>query len=300
MTTEQMRGSGLESEQFQPVLAVRESLISEASKRQKIINDLQEARGISRARKYNIPASVRRLVLICPKCSKEFSKSLGDVNKALRKGNSFMYCGVACAGLQASEGKSPSRVCPSCGGKKAGHALNCIHCLRKEAREARTALHCTQCEKEFTRNPGEMEKANRRGDNIKHRFCSQACFTRYRKEHTTEKKKNKCRQCGAPAKKDFCTHPCYLQYRKERRKSEKYAGSFLASKTAIAQRQGEACAMCTQKFTRMQIHHVDHAPENQSHENLVLLCMPCHRAYHRLQGAAQKALKRIFQEKARM
>jgi hypothetical protein len=47
------------------------------------------------------------------------------------------------------------------------------------------------------------------------------------------------------------------------------------------------------------VHHIDHDPENNELENLILLEDRYHRSYHALEASAQQTLRKTFQQLAK-
>lgn len=154
---------------------------------------------------------------------------------------------------------------------------------------------CDACNKKYYVSGWRLKRGNSR-------FCSTKCQNHIQ----YEKSKHKCKGCG----KDFESSPCRIGKRiycsKECRWSEdskkeicqkelrrerirKYRESGKVPKNGMQLRKyafmhkEKECQIC--RFNEfdccLDIHHVDSNPNNNSLENLAVLCVMCHRKVHR-------------------
>lgn len=69
----------------------------------------------------------------------------------------------------------------------------------------------------------------------------------------------------------------------------RYSHAFVKLREKIKERDGFACLKCGMIETaikalpkgRLEVHHLDHDPENLSESNLITLCSSCHQSGHR-------------------
>lgn len=102
--------------------------------------------------------------------------------------------------------KRSLRVCPSCGGKKAAHAVSCRACRTEQEQATKVALVCEQCSSPFLRPAGEHTKRMGRGAG-NHTFCSAECSRAWRKVQAAQPH-GSCANCSAPLVKRFQQHYC--------------------------------------------------------------------------------------------
>lgn len=193
-------------------------------------------------------------------------------------------------------------ACPVCGAPKVPHATTCWGCYSGNKTSTNITLKCDCCGKEFRRAAAEHQKSLDRVGSAARVFCGRACYTQYKRENPLSYSivKGSCLQCGAPvvgnSRQKFCSHSCYTQYRIRRKDSLEYGAAYLALKAQVSARD-RLCAMCDAKKARMETHHVDLNSGNNTLQNLVLLCVPCHRKYHTLSEPVQRHLQSFFRTK---
>ena len=154
------------------------------------------------------------------------------------------------------------------------------------------------------------------------KFCSIICQnkTQY------EKFKFICMQCGKQSsdspsrkgKRKFCCIECYNIFQTDYKNDQKekrrlgisaarekgYGGNSSASirKFAFSKKE-EKCQECGYKEYKccLDIHHIDENPNNNTIENLAILCVICHRKVHRniicIGGNVLKTVRRRFPKK---
>ena len=194
--------------------------------------------------------------------------------------------------------KRSPMVCPSCGGKKAAHAVSCRACRTKQEQATKVALVCEQCSSPFLRPAGEHTKRIGRGAG-NHTFCSAECSRAWRKVQAAQPH-GSCANCSAPLVKRFqqhyCSPACYHAARP--RQTEAYNGVYLSLKRQVLERDGHQCVM-TGKTRMLEAHHIDHDPTNNVLTNLISLSRPAHEFYHSLRAGPQAALRSWFEEKVK-
>ena len=165
--------------------------------------------------------------------------------------------------------------------------------------QAQVELTCDHCSTKFMRQQGEIAKSLSRHGEGAHTFCGRTCYDEYKRLHPAQYSSShgNCASCGKPLvgkeQKKFCSHPCYTLHRATSRTTASYGAAWLATKSVISQRDKQ-CLLCGDKKSRMEVHHVDHNPENQDMKNLALVCMPCHRKYHAFTEPVQRTLQGLF------
>lgn len=152
---------------------------------------------------------------------------------------------------------------------------------------------CVVCNKEFYVPRYRADKA---------KFCSHECQNHGQYEHI----KRVCLGCGkeflvsnSRANKKFCNEDCRLKYNSEHSRTAKerrirtkiihaenrgYRSKYLRQK--VLEKYGFKCAKCGyEKYSfNLDVHHIDENANNNSIENLGLLCTFCHKELHYIYG----------------
>lgn len=140
--------------------------------------------------------------------------------------------------------------------------------------------YCANCKKPVYRRPSEI-KANKGRV-----FCSSACYG------ISLRKEIPCLVCGklilAGFNKKTCSRTCANKYRagikyKIGRPKDK-AGTFRILKLRIMEERGKKCEKCSySKYEILHIHHKDKNRNNNTLENLIIVCPNCHYEEHYLE-----------------
>jgi predicted nucleic acid-binding Zn ribbon protein len=158
--------------------------------------------------------------------------------------------------------------------------LYCMH-IQSKTYQRKPNTHCTVCQKSIYRRPSELQRTKSRA------YCSNTCYgVACRKEFP-------CVVCGTPilasAKKKTCSRRCAnihragLQYKTGRKKDKVHNARIL--KQELLETRGEGCERCGYAVIAiLQIHHRDRNKENNTKENLELLCPNCHCKEHYMQN----------------
>lgn len=130
---------------------------------------------------------------------------------------------------------------------------------------------CLHCQKQFFTRIDQEKK-----------FCSHKCSS----DHRSSNLKVDCHNCGQtfsirPSKVEkskkgvhFCTKKCQKEHYES---SENCQYRKLFGKEEL---KCERCGYC-EFACGVDIHHIDENRKNNSRENLIRLCSPCHRGLHR-------------------
>ena len=139
----------------------------------------------------------------------------------------------------------------------------------------KTQPHCLNCNEPITNN------------GIK--FCSQSCSAIY--NNKLRKEDRVCLNCGKSiigSGHKYCDHKCQWEYKQNETIKEIENGTYVAGDPTILKRylikkHGDKCMECgwdkinihSNKIP-IELHHIDGNPDNNSLENLILLCPNCH------------------------
>jgi YHS domain-containing protein len=149
----------------------------------------------------------------------------------------------------------------------------------------------------YQRLAGDAAKNERK---YAHSFCSRACVQAHRVQ---PKKHGACKHCGGALsgkdQKVFCGRACYDAFRRGPDTSpQAYGGPFLRLKPLVLARDERTCAM-TGGARALEVHHIDHDPQNNIMENLITLSRAAHAQYHAMPAAQQGLWRRMFGELAK-
>ena len=246
----------------------------------------------------------RPLVLVtfsCERCGAPKTRSAAEARKWLA---SPWFCGQVCNAKHQAEIRSPAPmqtlVCHSCrkpfervgyeARKKAGKNAYCSPaCLTV----AKITNVCRNCGKPVRRA----------------RTCSQKCRLALSMQAGAKRRHERvplaCRNCGttftpkqANSKAQYCGKPCADAAHAARMKGQSNPAyrhglgtergssrEWFAAKRAVWDRDGMRCVVCSADKS-LDVHHINHTPNDHRLENLVSLCRLCHRRHH----AAEKAI----------
>ncbi|OPY55512.1 MAG: hypothetical protein A4E48_00039 [Methanosaeta sp. PtaU1.Bin060] len=201
-----------------------------------------------------------RVVLRCTLCGKEHEKYLYDYRKALNRGQEDFYCSKACS--QKHHAVKHARSCTYCGQPMPGKRRNkyCSETCRTASRLSKRPVKiCPICEAEFIPRSSRAQ------------FCS--------------------RECASAAHSERMVGLGNSHYQD----GMSYAMWFTQMRPLILERDGHKCVVCglQEAFTRITwngqdvqrsnlvIHHLNEAVLDNTPENLVTLCQPCHMIHHK-------------------
>ncbi|NQW80039.1 MAG: HNH endonuclease [Polaromonas sp.] len=170
----------------------------------------------------------------------------------------------------------------------------------QQSRSSAVETTCEQCHKVFSLPAGEAAKKARK---YAHTFCSRECAVEFRKQ---PKDRGECAHCGAALtnkdQKVYCGRTCYDAHRRGSNTSatghdKAYNGAYLRLKPQVLVRDGQTCAMTGGKRA-LEVHHIDHNPENNRLGNLITLSRAAHEQYHAMPDAQRSYWQRMFSELA--
>lgn len=98
----------------------------------------------------------------------------------------------------------------------------------------------------------------------------------------------------------YCGRECYDAHRRGSNTSasghdKAYNGAYLRLKPQVLARDGQTCAMTGGKRA-LEVHHIDHNPENNQMGNLITLSRAAHEQYHAMPGVQRSSWQRMFSE----
>jgi hypothetical protein len=137
----------------------------------------------------------------------------------------------------------------------------------------KSTTKCNQCDKEFDRCSYEIRKAEKEGRKL---YCSSECFQLHRKEHPSaisEIARSKMMEAGRRGNATM----------KSRQKSIDQLKCFNKIRKRIFLERGRRCEECGwdkknpfNGIIPVQVDHIDGDRNNNSEENLKVLCPNCH------------------------
>lgn len=207
------------------------------------------------ARKYQTRTVLR---LICDNCGKNVDKLLYEQRKALTQGSRDAYCSRKCC--MAHHSFKNSKPCIVCGKTKT---------LRQS------------------------------------KYCSEDCKVSERERKISARRRarpvKKCAHCGNDyqgSAQAYCSVTCANEAHSLRmagagnskfRGNTRYSNQFRDMRFVILERDGYCCGACgrremlsnhRRKRSNLETHHIDENPSNNVPENLIMLCIQCHRHHH--------------------
>lgn len=210
---------------------------------------------------FDIKVYQKKKVKYCKECGKEITSKYAKY-----------FCSTSCATKFNNKNRDSSVY------KKIGEVLKKD---REEALKKDKVRHCIICGKELT------------SKQIK--YCSPSCCNKFK--YKNDGKDVICLECGKVFKsgyknRKFCSYECSIKYKKKRTiekwlKGEKTFNSNSGIPESIReylfQKKSYQCEECgfegynkkTNK-TILQIHHIDGNSDNNSYDNLQVLCPNCH------------------------
>lgn len=144
---------------------------------------------------------------------------------------------------------------------------------------------CVICNKPIYKRPSQLQLNKGRA------FCGIACYG------ISSRKEKPCVVCGkmlmAHFNKKTCSRGCSnvlrtgIKYRIGRPKDK--VVHYLALKKRLLKLRGDKCEKCDyNKIKILQVHHIDRNRENNSLDNLELICPNCHSEEHHLNVERRK------------
>jgi len=160
-----------------------------------------------------------------------------------------------------------------------------VQCATLSQRKRKTKV-CEECETSYS-IPLSADKRHRS------KYCSASCRRAALQRHLTRRINKTCEHCKSlfltkPAcTRRFCSVPCYRAYQKTPEWSKELSPSGLGDVVRL-RALTLPCHKC-ESFPS-HIHHKDGDRTNNSLDNLVPLCRPCHHLLHSYFQEAQKGL----------
>lgn len=219
---------------------------------------------------------------ICENCGEDFNTSPSQVR--LRGGK---YCSRKCY----DEFRTIKKTCIVCGkefslGRKHRNNGDNKFCSRQCAslsKIKRIEVECKQCKINFMANPSRKRK-----------FCSRKCQNEYRRgKRYTPAIEKVCEICKKVFivnhfNHRFCSYKCscfwltnirnkgtnHPRYKGNIKHRYYYPSEFYKVRKKIVNEFNGKCLVCGKPASS--VHHIDYDKNNNSSENLVLLCNSCH------------------------
>ena len=201
---------------------------------------------------------VTTLNLICDMCGAEMHKHLYEARKALKQGSQDAYCSKKCC--SAHHATKNSQCCRWCRTvPTSAHARYCSQGCKESAAKARRMMRlamrptkfCIRCGKEYAGSGAA--------------YCSLKCSNAAHSLQMIGAGNSKFRGLG------------------------KYSNQFSEMRCVIMERDEARCAACyakevvrgnRRKKSSLETHHIDMNTRNNHPDNLIMLCIPCHRKHH--------------------
>lgn len=217
------------------------------------------------------------LRLLCDNCGRRVEKPLHVARKALNQGSRDAYCSRACCEDHHAT-KNSTAKCLTCGGSVAHRkARYCSDACKRANRAARAKVRqCPRCGAWFGMKP------NVSGAKYWTKFCTPACADAAHSE----------RMAGA-GNSNFAA-------------LGRYSNQYLLMRAVVMERDGAQCAACGEQEmfrpksvrSTLHVHHIDRNPRNNTPENLITLCQPCHSRHHGGTLTASPLLPLLAQERS--
>jgi hypothetical protein len=137
--------------------------------------------------------------------------------------------------------------------------------------------NCIVCDRAIYRKPSQIKRNNNRV------FCSILCYG------TANRKEKPCAICGKMILSGLNKKTCSRSCANIQRAGIKYTGARPRDKVKyqrglkirLAAERGQKCERCNySKYEILQVHHKDRNRDNNSLENLQLICPNCHYEEH--------------------
>ena len=192
------------------------------------------------------------LHLICDMCGKRVDKPLYEQRKALKSGSRDAYCSKKCCSTHhATKNSKKCEVCekPS----KHRHARYCSDACKLVARaERRVKKQCPQCSKIF------------HGFTM---YCSGECADEVHSQRMRGLKNSKFKQIG------------------------RYSNQYIRMREFVLDRDAARCVACGSegkdmkhryggKRASLHCHHINENTRDNRPQNLIIMCMSCHKKHH--------------------
>lgn len=230
---------------------------------------------------------VEKISVQCNTCNKEFGITPSKYKWSTSKG---FYCCMECK-LKGTERKVKTN-CACCGieifiHKSQFERTKNNHCspeCRYKAQNTGIVKNCAHCGKETYVEKFSIVKSE-------NHFCNAKCRGLYSRKRVMVN----CAHCGKEIErhcsrvenydKQYCNSDCYHKYLIGENNYNWLGGlSFLPYspdfnsrlKSKIRKRDNGRCQICGAKNRRLNVHHRDYNKWNNEHDNLILLCNPCH------------------------
>jgi hypothetical protein len=128
------------------------------------------------------------------------------------------------------------------------------------------------------------------------KFCGSSCAATYNnkgvRRHGTSPNTNECMNCKNPVTAKYCNTACQKEYEWKQRihKVEAGLGSSKNAKRYLLETKGHCCNKCgnsewNDQPIPIELEHIDGNSENNSIDNLELLCPNCHAQTPTYKGA---------------
>ena len=193
------------------------------------------------------------LHLLCDQCGKKVDKALYEARKALKQGSRDAYCSMKCCSAHHAT-KNSHRVCDVCGKQSPHrHARYCSDACKLKAREERRIRRtCPECSALFL------------GWNV---YCSSECADEVHSRSMRGSKNSKFKVLG------------------------RYSSQYIRMRDVVMERDGFRCVSCGTEGVEMKHryggkrsslhgHHINEDTRDNRPQNLIILCMKCHKLHH--------------------
>ena len=179
------------------------------------------------------------------------------------------------------------KICPTCGNTFKEYAsIYCSRLCYESSRNNKLEITCKNCGNNFLKRPSDISKCKRSQVG----FCCRKCYLDHAKQTNTKVCKE-CQVCGTQYKtkknradtSKFCSYICkqkaFHAFKGSGEDNKNYRkGSRYYRQRAFAHYSHE-CFICKSEKS-LHVHHIDESHQNNSIENLRILCHSCHRRIH--------------------
>lgn len=218
--------------------------------------------------------------LVCPSCKGTFTMLASRQRKKMKAGYVNLYCSRKCKDDGVKSAKKVTLVCPRCQkefvrteseqrkAKKSGYDKTycSVLCKNQDINESKKTHVCPTCGTWFDQH---------RPSGLGVVYCKPEC----KPQRNRKLLPRLCPNCSQPFKPRYsvsvyCSSTCH-------RIAKKRTLTLIQSiKPLIAERDLGRCTMCMTQLSLV-MHHIDEDRKNNTPENLITLCSPCHTTHHK-------------------